>query len=437
MMTTKKRAFITAIEKWNGYSTFNNGVLFSKGSTNPVTFGQAEILIGTSHPFPVRKSRYKGKHPRKVLKTGTFDAGGAVYIAKASYNAKAQTATCIPSATNGIRTYPGKDCSFLFFGPSGIPAVPSTIPVELSDSILLAQGVRAWAASKPTASQGGLGQALGELHDLPKIPEIKALRDALSKTSAKTARNLAKSTGSNYLNIVFGWLPLVSDVKDLVKNIRDFNKNLSQLERDNGQGVRRSKKIHGGETTTVQVYSGSGLVTVPNMLFFPNIDSTLTDGWTATVTTQTNWDYRFSARFRYYIDFAKAYQGSYREAARMARILFGADLSPYTVYQLMPWSWAIDWITNIGANLSNARDSEDHLTADYAYINGRMIVETKYTLSVKLKGDSMGSRTFEYSSRVQYFRRIGASPFGFGLTFSGFNLKQKAILGALGLTKLL
>jgi hypothetical protein len=116
--------------------------------------------------------------------------------------------------------------------------------------------------------------------------------------------------------------------------------------------------------------------------------------------------------------------------------LFGADLSAYTLYQLMPWSWAIDWITNIGVNLNNARDQEDHLVADYAYINGKYTKDTVYTLEISFAGDTVPVREFRFSVRETHFRRIKASPFGFGLTFGGFNPKQLSILGALGLTKL-
>jgi len=439
-MAIKKRSFLTNIETWNGLSVYNNGILFSAGSSNQVLFGRGELLASEGHLLyrPRKKSSYKGKHPRKVLpQVGQFDSGGPCTISKVWLEAKAQKVTIRPSSSVGLGFGMKEGGNVLFLVTAGVPTAPSSIPAELSDLQLTAYGVKAWAAAKPTASQGGLGQAIGELHDLPKIPEIKSLRDALSKTKVPNSkRKLAYGIGSNYLNIVFGWLPLVSDVKDLVKNIRNFNKNLTQLERDNAQGVRRSRKIRGGETTSTVVQTGTGPYNGPGQLQ-PSMNAANVQGsWTYTQTVTTKWDYRFSARFRYYIDFAKAYQGSYTEAARLSRILFGADLSAYTLYQLMPWSWAIDWITNIGVNLNNARDQEDHLVADYAYINGKYTKDTVYTLEISFAGDTVPVREFRFSVRETHFRRIKASPFGFGLTFGGFNPKQLAILGALGLTKL-
>lgn len=439
-MSIRHRTRLISAERYKAASTYINNTVYASGPVTTLYFGAGETLVSYGHIVPRKRSKkkYKGRHPRSPYKsTGTHDSGGPVDIYKSWYEARSQNVTALPS-NNPTGTYTAvKDSPMLYSTVNGYPSPPTGPPAELSTSVLTAIGVKAWAASKPTASQGALGQALGEIRDLPKIPDIKRVKDLLKQNPKGLFKNLGKQSGGEYLNYVFGWVPLVSDVKDYIKNIMKLREHIAQLERDNNRGVRRKKSISGGESVTVTKTTGSS----PNTWFGnlrPSLSSSyfLTD-WVLYTTVEKVWDYKFAARFRYHLDFAKARNDDVASLLQLTRILFGLDVSAYTLYQLMPWSWLIDWFVNVGDNLDNARDDEDHLVADYAYINGKCTITTRYSLTVSLRGDIKESRTFDFVKHETYFRRIPASPFGFGLTFNGFSLKQKAILGALGLTKLL
>jgi hypothetical protein len=175
----------------------------------------------------------------------------------------------------------------------------------------------------------------------------------------------------------------------------------------------------------------------------PSLPSSVYQGpWTETDYNYTALDYKFSARFRYYIDFAKAFRGDIPQAAQIARILLGDDLGPNTVYQLIPWSWLVDWFTNLGAIVDNlTHDASDNLVADYAYINSKYYKYRALTLQFDLKNRptsaNSGAYTVTYEDNSTYFKRNKATPYGFGLTLAGLSGRQKAILGALGLTKLI
>jgi hypothetical protein len=316
------------------------------------------------------------------------------------------------------------------------------LPASLSDSLLTTYGAKAWSDKKPTAQRGGLGQALGELHDLPTLPKVLAYKNALKQAGRNTKwSELAKATGHNHLNYVFGWVPLLSDIRDLWKNSKDLQKNLSQLIRDNGRPVRRKGKAgQSSDVTTVVTTSGSGNP--------PNVSPVLAIGcysgnWEKRVETRVITDYYFSARFRYYVDFQT--HGIIQDndtAHRVSKLLLGAELSPYTLYQLMPWSWFIDWFTNLGSVINNlVNDAGDNLVADYAYINGKcttyVVTTVTFTLANSPGGDGRGGPyTATFEEVKTDFRRIPANPFGFGLTYQMLNAKQLGILGALGLTKL-
>jgi hypothetical protein len=123
--------------------------------------------------------------------------------------------------------------------------------------------------------------------------------------------------------------------------------------------------------------------------------------------------------------------------------MFGVELNPYVVWQLMPWSWLADWFSNTGDVLNNlVHDSEDNLVADYAYINGKQVAVTTYEVTGSLLNgrDDQGSPApipvhVAEVHRDVFFRRIAASPYGFGLDLPDFSARQIAILVALGINR--
>ncbi len=432
MAYLKQRKRLTGFSSQVGISLYNNDILFSKQADIPISWGANQSVLGEGHITPSSQSRYKGKKWKQKRNIVSFDMGGPVIITNHEYvvNPVFVETWNRPIGSGGLRQ---GIRGFYSYAPSlGIPSAITT-PPSLNTSTLEAMGAKGWAKFKPTASHGSLGQALGELHDLPNLGKWLAYRNALKQAGRNTNwKTLARDTGHNYLNVQFGWVPLLSDIRDLIKNTLDMQKNLDQLIRDNGRPVRRRGLVAKTTSTTFLAEGGSN----PSV---PPLPSGCYDGgWTRGTATVTTTDYYFSARFRYYIDFQEAFNGSLKEANRMSRILLGAELSPYTLYQLMPWSWLIDWFTNFGAMINNlVNDASDNLTADYAYINGKATtnVYTTHTQKLNNSGKEDGEYRFTFEERSSVFRRIGASPYGFGITFTGLSAKQAAILAALGLTK--
>jgi hypothetical protein len=315
-------------------------------------------------------------------------------------------------------------------GPQALPSLPAA----LSNSVLNAMGTKGWAQYKPSKAQAGFTQAIGELHELPTLPKLNALKEAMKNLTKRNAKNAAKSVGGNYLNVEFGWVPLVSDAINLLKAVKNFQSNLDKLRRNQGRPIRRGGPVGSDSNTTTSVTTtGNGN---------PGINVSFGAGnysgqWTKTVVTQSTTNYRFSGRFRFFIDFDKAMKGDIFAAGQITRILFGVD-PLYAAYQLMPWSWLLDWFSSTGAVLDNLlHDGADDLVADYAYINGKTttIVQTFIT---QYLNDGSGAKSYSWYQEdiTTVFRRIKASPFGFGLLIPNLSLRQKAILAALGLTRL-
>jgi len=116
--------------------------------------------------------------------------------------------------------------------------------------------------------------------------------------------------------------------------------------------------------------------------------------------------------------------------------LLGLAPTPDVVWNLAPWSWAIDWFSNTGDVLSTVSDYiVDGLVMRYGYIMEHTIVKDTYT-HVSVGGSTptglhVAPLTFVTETKI----RRRANPFGFGLTFDGLTLRQKAIAAALGIVR--
>jgi hypothetical protein len=113
--------------------------------------------------------------------------------------------------------------------------------------------------------------------------------------------------------------------------------------------------------------------------------------------------------------------------------LLGTRLTPEVLYNLTPWSWALDWIVDLGAVIGNiSAFLADGLILQYGYIMQETVISDIYTLT----GATCGNRPvqlYQTLGTIQKLRRK-ATPYGFGLNPNAFSDRQWAILAALGLT---
>lgn len=310
----------------------------------------------------------------------------------------------MPAAFHNMKFGTNTDTSFI------------TLPSASDNNFM---GVNAWSRFKPTSSSGSLGQAILELHDVKSLFTLPRLYQGVK---------FFKSLGSAYLQVEFGWKPFLNDIKEFAQNTLNADKRLRQLARDNGRIVRRRGNTGNAVNKTEITNSVNS-----NMFTYPGLPSPLLDGspHTETVTRKIYDQWKFSGAFRYYIAMQRG--NSLRESQQLTRIVYGLDLTPSTVYEVMPWSWMVDWFSNVGANIDNLNDSEDNLVALYAYIMNEKFIQTE----VVCRGKTLGGPYQCSSTLINSMKsRSGASPFGFGLSPTGFTGKQTAILAALGATKI-
>lgn len=290
-------------------------------------------------------------------------------------------------------------------------------------------GFRKFSPVKP---QANTSQLLGELlHSIPTIPGL-----LLSRLFS------LRNVGREHLNVEFGWAPLLKDIQDLIKVTLEFEKRYKQLVKQSGVPVRRRGQIDVDNplsTNTVTKGSHHSVPTLNGYLYeFATAPETKTTSFTSSKK------HLFSAKFVYFLPASSKDGIDDRHRAAMLRILYGIDLSPRTVWNLMPWSWLVDWFTNIGDNISNAVEASlDNLVAEYAYCTGFYQDVMDVTVSGVCKVDNqlggLRQQYYPYTTRYRRIRtvieRTKASPYGFEFTIPTLSEKRKAILAALLLTR--
>jgi hypothetical protein len=143
----------------------------------------------------------------------------------------------------------------------------------------------------------------------------------------------------------------------------------------------------------------------------------------------------FTGAFTYYLPDGFDAKNKWDVIKLEADKLYGISLTPETLWNLAPWSWAADWFGTFGDVLANFSDyRQDGLVMPYGYMMEHSIVTTTYTLpGVRLRG--YPTQTFSLSLSREVKKRRRATPYGFGITFDSFSTRQKAILAALGITR--
>jgi len=368
-------------------------------------------------------------------------------------------------STNSSGKIGGKVLNGSFYTPISPLSIPSALTSQqvldfvgfksgkVTDATLIAQGTRLINATNPLAPPVTLAVSLAELlgEGLPAIIG----KNIFSKTARRSS--LTKAAGSEWLNYSFGITPIVSDIIGVMHVMRDADAMVKQWQRNNGEKVRRRRTWEGSSTRTR--YDGSLLDANSTYgTWLSKLTSSNEVGGTSTSIggggqsgylesyTQEKIQFSFAASFQYHLEnlmpdipepFYSWFYGGYSDKQLEEIILYqhlvGLDQqtasSAETYWNVLPFSWLLDWFVNIGDLVSNITTIRDHgVLLDYGYISATQ--ERTFT-SVYSQVNSSESILGTSSISGYRCRRIRATPFGFGTTFNGLNPYQSSILASL------
>lgn len=286
-------------------------------------------------------------------------------------------------------------------------------------SFLHERGATAIADTVPTNPTVSAAASIGELRErLPSLPGRSVLKNGPSP------QNLA----GEYLNFEFGVKPIVADVRNFVEAYQGAEKHLEQLYRDSGRLVRRKRAFPTIIESASQTSQGFILP------YGPGISAYTTDGQaTLDTTTTTTRDVWFSGAYTYLFPRQEGFHQKMKELEKIYGII--PDIND--VYQLTPWSWAVDWVSNLGSVVQNLNSfSQDGLVLRYGYIMCKTTHEVTKTWRGRLMLDGIPTPT-EITTRWSCVskQRQRATPYGFGLNPDTFTTRQWAILAALGISR--
>lgn len=197
-----------------------------------------------------------------------------------------------------------------------------SFPSRPSDGQLAVELLQRTNPSRPVVD---VPTFVGELKDVPHLLRVEG-------------GHLLKRVGAAYLQYDFGWKLFIQDMYKILACADMLIKRQNELERLYKSGLRCKRDLWTGSQSWSQAskYQQS----VGFTAFCSNTSVTESKIWGYTVWTP---DYPPTLIHR-----------DMRWLARKA--VFGLTVDPVTAWNLIPWSWFIDWFSNIGTILSAARN---------------------------------------------------------------------------------
>lgn len=283
------------------------------------------------------------------------------------------------------------------------PISTRQMPIGTEWGDLWALGGRYVAQTMPTVPELNLGTAAGEIL-LDGLP--RKLGGSLKKSFS------VRGAANEYLNTIFGWAPLLSDVHKLAAALPVMEDRLKQLVRDSGRPVRRRTKPR---TATVDDSFSHWIAPYGGI----SPDASRVGECRHTVKrTVTTW---FSASYVYNLPSDVEVSDKFQQI----RYVLGLNVDAVTIWSLIPWSWLVDWVLPISPELQNLSImARNQVRISRAYI----MCQTEYS-------ESVANGKYKSSMLMSTKQRDHASPWGFGLKDLNLSSSQLSILAALGLSR--
>lgn len=299
---------------------------------------------------------------------------------------------------------------------------------------MIGLGDKAYSATKPKIEQASAFVFLAEARDVPRM--LKHASQTFHETwkamgGKPTPVSMApKKLSGDFLAYQFGWKPFVKDLIKFNDVVQNYHPMISKIASRNDRWVRRRVTL-GSETQAKILFDGVGNKCFPTAIDQRYVSGLPNYSLTQTKTTETTG----VGKFRYYrpeFDLGKAdYMSTWNHAARVATT-FGFRMNPSNIYKAIPWTWLIDWFSNVGDHIDHLNDvAVDSVVCKYAFVMTHQT--TRRVLTQHIPWTS-GVDTLTFTRILESKQRQQASsPYGFSLSWDSLTPRQLAILAALGI----
>jgi hypothetical protein len=213
-----------------------------------------------------------------------------------------------------------------------IPILFRTVGAHLSTSEPDTGALVATLLSETNPGQAdvSLPTFIGEMKDFPRT--IKSIGDGFRSVS-KGRTGGSKELSSHYLTWQFGIKPLISDIRKLMDFESNVAKRLRVMQKIYERGGLRRKRVLYTEEKTQ-----SDVVTIESSL------GTVVDCNRTTTTEVKIW-----GTVRWIPTTPPPNYTDAQARTEAIRLIFGLNAQNllYTAWELLPWSWLIDWFANV------------------------------------------------------------------------------------------
>jgi hypothetical protein len=398
------------------------------GGSSEVNIGNMYSTLWRSHGNPVNRN------------TGKRESGGAFHVTHSG-------PFVVPGHVTNIVGRAGGE-SYLYSGPVIGDLYESASMMEhydgetddLDENRVAEGGTTAIALVAPTNPTANLGVTLAETirEGIPSLPGIQ---------SWKHRTEALRAAGSEYLNYQFGWAPLHSEVKNTVNAARHHRDILHSYRNGEGNNIHRRFDFDDEVQTWDEEISPQNPISGILNTSFVQIEFPPAERVVRVENRRKRW---FEGCFTYGGPSGVDSFGRAMGYGSDADKLYGLTLSPDVLWNLTPWSWAVDWFTNTGDLIHNVTNfAMAGLVMRYGY----MMEETISTYSVEWDDAPFNGIRDIRATPKQYYplfggsgsrglvtttkSRVPANPFGFGVGWEGLSPTQLAITAAIGITRFL
>jgi len=378
-----------------------------------------DLVISENHGFGSRNPQFKTSGDIGgdfLCYKRTYDEGSSLGVGTHGFT----TGSELPPAPVGRPYY--ESPQYAYADEIRNTSFPLPTRTDRSETnIMCAQAIGQIAPNKPKAD---LATFIGELHE--GLPRAYLLR-----RNGRSRALKGLNAGDEYLNIEFGWKPLIRDVQSFARSVRNSEEILRDFENGAGKLIRRRFDFPTELEISDEVLS-SLAYPVPNLEPRQYGENPLGQLSKTTTTRVERW---LTAAFMYGLP----PRGTPQNYAAKANHLLGTNLDPAMLWNLAPWSWALDWAGNVGSIAENlSLFNSDALVMPWCYFMERKTTKVLYSWrshSDRVYRTYPGNHLMWQSFETVMKSRIQGSPFGFGIDWPEFTANQLAILGSLGIAR--
>jgi hypothetical protein len=351
--------------------------------------------------------------------------------------------------------------NFVVGWPSDSEFPPVTVYTERTSAQMTEVGQRLYLSAIPNRDQADLGTVMGEVVSNPVralvIPgqslkraldarwwQRQARRSGIPLRARDRHRRLrglpleeARAAADDYLAYIFGVRPTINSLDQLAASINRSRQSAETVVRNSRDGNFDPKKMRRKRSLPSKVSTA----TESRICHLPSDHRGLgLEVWgLGTYSHESTQDVWFSASFRMDTSDTETWLDKCSEFFHSVDRVTGLGLDIRTAWDLIPFSFMVDWFTNTGDLLEERQVRADYnIVCEYGYImchtRDLRILSAAGVFNAPQVNRGGSAATVHYERLVETKQRNQCKSFGFLTDFSSLNPFQWSALTALGLS---